>query len=128
MKINRIASTIATSPENKKYCSVLITAYNLTICAFSPCAIAFVKNHSDIICERNASGDSFVVVDNPIGEIQSSPSVTSKKLSTNHNGLIKPSVPKGMTMTRDYVSLLLARNPLVIETFGFRIHIVHLRR
>src|SRR5699024_6528246 len=84
--IKIIATIIAMDPKYIKYSFVSIKAYSLTIWAFSPCAIAFDKNQTDIICDRKATGARLVVVERPIGETNNSPIVTKKKLNTRHSG------------------------------------------
>lgn len=46
-----------------------------------------------MVCEEKAAGASFVVIDNPEGDKQTSPITIKKKLRTNHIGFTKEWVP-----------------------------------
>ncbi|CPQ87509.1 Uncharacterised protein [Staphylococcus aureus] len=52
----------------------------------------------------NAFGANLVVVDNAIGDIQSSPNVTNKKLANNQTGLINVDVSDNGTTIIIYES------------------------
>ncbi len=55
------------------------------------CAKAVARNHDPITVLTSRRGDSFVTIDKPTGDRQSSPVVSSRYIISNQNGLTIPS-------------------------------------
>ena len=51
------------------------SGYNVLNCPASMLAKALVKNHTPIMRQQNLAGESLDTIDNPIGDMHSSPNV-----------------------------------------------------